>query len=109
MPSSRRTDMSTSPSATPPQATDSRVVPTLANLRAGERGRVLAVAMPNADHGHDESLGLRLLEIGFVPGELVRVTALGPGGREPLAVQVGGTTFALRLHEAEHIRIERLA
>ncbi len=81
---------------------------TLAGLRPGERGRVLAVVMPDASHAHDDGLVIRLLEIGFVPGEAVRVTALGPGGREPLAVRVGGTTFALRKHEAEHIQVERL-
>lgn len=81
---------------------------TLAQLRPGERGRVLSVAMPDSRHGHDESLVIRLLEIGFVPGEVVRVTALGPGGREPLAIRIGGTTFALRRHEAEHIRVERI-
>jgi ferrous iron transport protein A len=82
---------------------------TLANLRPGERGRVRAVAMPDSGHGHDEAIVIRLLELGFVPDEVVRVTALGPGGREPLAVQVGGTLFALRRHEAEHVRVERLA
>lgn len=82
---------------------------TLAGLRRGERGRVLAVAMPDASHEHDDGVVIRLLEIGFVPGEVVRVTALGPGGREPLAVRVAGTTFALRKHEAEHIQVERLA
>ena len=81
---------------------------TLAGLRPGERGRVRAVVMPDASHAHDEGVVIRLLEIGFVPGEVVRVRALGPGGREPLAVQVGGTTFALRRHEAEHIQVERL-
>ena len=48
---------------------------------------------------------MRLLEIGFVEGEPVRVMAVGPGGREPLAVRVGGTMFALRRHEAEHVLV----
>lgn len=30
----------------------------------------------------------------------------GPGGREPLAVQVGDTLFALRLLEAECIEVQ---
>ncbi len=82
---------------------------TLAGLRPGELSRVCEVAMPRSGHGHDEAIVIRLLELGFVPDEVVRVTALGPGGREPLAVQVGGTVFALRRHEAEHVRVERLA
>lgn len=80
-------------------------VPTLAGLLPGQRARVLRVAMPRAGHGHDRNLVLRLLEIGFVPEESVRVVATGPGGREPIAVRVGGTMFALRRHEAEHIYV----
>lgn len=47
----------------------------------------------------------RLGELGFIPGEPVRVLRRGPGGREPLAVQVGETQFALRLVEANCIRV----
>lgn len=79
--------------------------PTLAGLRPGQGARVVRVAMPRAGHGHDRNLVLRLLEIGFVPDEYVRVVATGPGGREPIAVRVGGTMFALRRHEAEHIYV----
>lgn len=80
----------------------------LADLAPGDRARVIEIALPNAEHAHDESLIVRLLELGFVPDEVVRVRAIGPGGREPLAVQVGGTLFALRRHEAEHVRVELL-
>ena len=41
-------------------------------------------------------IGLRLLELGFVEGESLRVVAHGYPGREPLAVRIGSTTFALR-------------
>ena len=78
----------------------------LASLRKGQSARVLEVRMPIVGHGHDTHLVLRLLEIGFVPGEIVRIIALGPGGNEPIAVRVGGTMFALRRHEAEHILVE---
>lgn len=93
---------------------------TVADLRSGERARVLAVVRPDGlqvdvrrgdtpVQNEGEGLVIRLLEIGFVPGEVVRIAALGPGGREPLAVRIGGTTFALRRYEAEHIRVERLS
>lgn len=78
---------------------------TLASLRPGQSARVLRVALPRQGHGHDRNLVLRLLEIGFVPDETVRVVATGPGGREPIAVRVGNTLFALRRHEAEHVYI----
>ncbi len=47
----------------------------------------------------------RLGELGFITGEPVRVLRRGPGGREPLAVQVGETLFALRLLEAQCIEV----
>ena len=48
----------------------------------------------------------RLAELGFLPGEPVQVLHRGPGGREPLAVRVGDTMFALRLLEARCIRVD---
>ena len=60
--------------------------------------------MPAGDAEEREVL-LRLLEIGFLPGEPVRVMARGFPGNDPLAVRVGHTTFALRSHEAALIRV----
>lgn len=48
----------------------------------------------------DQDRILRLTEIGFVPGEPVRVIAHGFPGGEPIAVRIGRSTFALRAHEA---------
>jgi ferrous iron transport protein A len=45
----------------------------------------------------------RLEELGFIAGEPVLMLRRGPGGREPLAVQIGETLFALRLVEAQSI------
>lgn len=50
----------------------------------------------------------RLGELGFIAGEPVRMLRRGPGGREPLAVQIGETLFALRLLEAQCIRVRQL-
>ena len=47
----------------------------------------------------------RLGELGFIPGEPVLLLQRGPGGREPLAVQIGDTLFALRLVEARCIAV----
>ena len=38
-------------------------------------------------------------------GEPVRVIAQGHPGREPIAVRIGGTTFALRRFEAEQVLV----
>jgi ferrous iron transport protein A len=53
----------------------------------------------------ERELVLRLLEIGFLPGEQVRVIARGFPGHDPIAVRVGHTTFALRGHEAALVRV----
>lgn len=59
------------------------------------------------DHVHERTphdpVARRLGELGFVPGEAVRVVAFGPLGRDPLAVEIGFTRFALRRSEAERI------
>ncbi len=47
----------------------------------------------------------RLGEIGFIPGEPLQMLRRGPGGREPLAVQIGDTLFGLRLLEAQCIEV----
>ena len=49
----------------------------------------------------------RLGELGFLAGEPVHVLRRGPGGREPIAVQVGDTLFALRWVEAHCIDVVR--
>jgi ferrous iron transport protein A len=75
----------------------------LDQLPSHQWATVLDVARP-AD-AEDRELVLRLTEIGFVPGEAVRIVASGVPGREPLAVRLGHTTFALRRHEAALIRV----
>lgn len=47
----------------------------------------------------------RLGELGFIPGEPVQLLRRGPGGREPLAVMVGESLFALRWLEAQCIEV----
>lgn len=50
------------------------------------------------------ALTRRLAEIGFLPGEQVRVMARVVGG-DPIAVRIGTSTFALRRHEAACVRV----
>lgn len=51
----------------------------------------------------------RLAELGFIEGEPVQVLRRGPGGKEPLAVQVGDTLLALRLVEARCVEVNGFA
>jgi len=53
----------------------------------------------------DDVIAQRLDELGFVHGERVRVIGRGPLGREPVAVQVGHTRFALRRAEAQRVEV----
>jgi ferrous iron transport protein A len=47
-----------------------------------------------------------LAEIGFLPGERVRIVARNAFSGEPIAVRVGTGTFALRKFEAACVTIE---
>jgi len=75
----------------------------LSSLATGRSGTVSKLRVPAA--GADEPLVRRLAEIGFLPGEAVRVMARAPG-REPIAVRVGRSTFALRHFEAAFVEVE---
>jgi ferrous iron transport protein A len=55
-------------------------------------------------HRAGASVGRRLAEIGFLPGEPIHVIARVPGGG-PIAVRIGSSTFALRRHEASCVRL----
>ena len=76
----------------------------LCDLERNVPARITRIATP--DSVEEQHLVLRLIEIGFLPGETVRVVAHGHPGREPIAVRLGHTTFALRRHEAGFIHVE---
>ena len=79
----------------------------LSSLRPGSEATVAEVLAPAATQDHE--LVLRLIEIGFLPGERVRVIARGQPGDEPIAVRLGHTTFALRRFEAAFVRVQPAA
>ena len=92
---------------------DEPVAIALSDLPVGEFATIHAV-LP-ADTDVDRHLVMRLIEIGFVPGERVSVVAKGHPGNEPVAVRLSaadsgrksmnGSTFAMRRHEADFIRV----
>ena len=72
---------------------------------AGQSGTVIHLAPASqVDAGVDVSR--RLMELGFVPGERIRVLKRGMPGGDPIAVKVGHSTFALRRFEAALISIK---
>jgi ferrous iron transport protein A len=90
----------TTPTRPPtPGSTDLR----LTDLGIGTRARVVSVTA--ADAMAPAELGRRLAELGFLPGEAVRIVAKGLMAQAPIAVRIGTGTFALRLFEAACIRV----
>lgn len=75
----------------------------LSQLATGTHATVVRV-QPASSHTDAHTLE-RLGELGFIPGEPVQLLQRGPGGREPLAVVIGETMFALRQLEADCIEV----
>ena len=75
----------------------------LSDLPNGTHATVTVLDAPS--EGIDASTLRRLSELGFIPGEPVRLLRRGPGGREPLAVLIGETLLGLRLVEARCVRV----
>lgn len=48
---------------------------------------------------------LKLMEMGCVPGELIKVEQVAPLG-DPIAISVSGYNLSLRLNEAQNIFVE---
>lgn len=74
-------------------------------MASDSSARILNLIAPEIA-AHETGLLHRLTELGFLPGELVSVLRRGPGGREPIAVQIGETVFALRSIEAACIAVD---
>jgi ferrous iron transport protein A len=82
------------------------VVP-LSALHKGAQGTVATVREDGAVLG-DETGGtvvMRLIELGFVPGEPFEIIAEALPGGDPIAVRIGGSCFALRRREAAAVMV----
>ena len=53
----------------------------------------------------DQELVLKLMEMGFLPGEAITVEQIAPLG-DPISVMVAGYQVSLRINEAETIIVE---
>lgn len=53
----------------------------------------------------DYDLSLKLLEMGCIPGEMIRVTRIAPLG-DPIAIWVSGYQLSMRKDEAATIRVK---
>ena len=79
---------------------------TLADLPDGDEATVCGLTQVAGLTGDQaSSLASRLRDLGFVAGAQCKVVArMWPGG-DPIAVRVGGSTFALRRAEALAVQL----
>ena len=71
----------------------------LSELRSGSRARILSF--------ENNDLFLKLMEMGCVPGEIIKVEQIAPLG-DPISIIVAGYNLSLRLDEAENIFVEQV-
>lgn len=73
-------------------------LPTLAQLAIGESAIIQSFT--------DEEMSLKLMEMGCIPGEKVKIYRIAPFG-DPIAISVAGYRLSLRLAEAATILISK--
>jgi ferrous iron transport protein A len=69
----------------------------LSELEPGQSGVIRAF--------EEDDIFLKLMEMGFIPGETVQVEQVAPLG-DPIAIQVAGYAVSLRLNEASKIMVD---
>lgn len=74
---------------------------TVAEMGCGECATICKLS---GEHLGPNSHCIKLLELGFTPGQLITVIAKSPF-KDPVAVCVRGTVIALRKDEAECIQV----
>ena len=67
------------------------------DLKIGERGVICCL--------QDPEMGLKLLEMGCIPGEEVKMNSRAPFG-DPITIIVNDYTLSLRLDEAQTILLK---
>lgn len=79
---------------------------TLDQLGKGEHATVTGINASAAFGTLDALVTRRLWELGFLPGAQISVVGFGLLKRDPIAVKIGGTKFALRRAEAQKIVVK---
>ena len=68
----------------------------------------LAVGTKATIHSFEKNdLFLKLMEMGCVPGELIKVEQIAPLG-DPISISVAGYNLSLRLDEADNVFVEEI-
>lgn len=55
----------------------------------------------------NDDIFIKLMEMGCIPGEMIRVEQIAPLG-DPISITVAGYNLSLRLNEADHIFVEEI-
>lgn len=55
----------------------------------------------------DDEIFIKLMEMGCIPGEEIRIEQVAPLG-DPISISVAGYILSLRLDEAKHIIVEKI-
>lgn len=71
----------------------------LSELRIGTRATILSF--------EKDEIFIKLMEMGCVPGEDIKVEQIAPLG-DPISISVAGYTLSLRLNEANSIFVEEI-
>lgn len=71
----------------------------LSELRVGEKATIISL--------EDQELVLKLMEMGFLPGEEIVVEQIAPMG-DPISVMVAGYQVSLRINEADSVIVETI-
>lgn len=75
-------------------------------MRLSELSKGASAIVAGVEDAHlADPIARRLRDLGFVPGELVRVVARAPMGGDPLLILIGSTRFALRRNEAARVTV----
>jgi ferrous iron transport protein A len=68
----------------------------------------IAIGVPVKITGIEaDELFLKLMEMGFIPGETVVINQVAPLG-DPISIQVAGYHLSLRLNEAQKVIVEEI-
>lgn len=72
--------------------------------RLSEIGTGIAVIIRQVE---SDELFLKLMEMGFIPGEEITIEQVAPLG-DPISVSVAGYSLSLRLNEANSVLVEEV-
>jgi ferrous iron transport protein A len=74
-------------------------MPTLCDISPGQSANVLQII-------GDDTVSLRLMEMGLIEGEMVKVVGRAPMG-DPIEISLRGYRLSLRLVEASRVEVEQ--